>query len=973
MRNELLREADLLWPLFERKVRAIVDAAAGYGGGGASVDEHDIGGSKHKGQLRDDQAPQFLKRDGTRSITGNLAMGVGVTIDGMDPSAHVADPNAHHARQHNIIGASDHTVSGTTLQLVGLTGPNTPGLLTPSATPGASTIVRTDAASAVQFVDVTVTSDLFVNGFLDFGTDTMYEDGSYLQVSGTKPLNFAQTVRASGWSMTPAGALTAASGAFSGVVSADSLTVTGAATVGQNLFAAATAFRVLHHTHDYPHAHVIINPGGSWSFDEQFGLDVDDNLLVRGWIVGKHAIQLPGATMILHFDGPQPFERNFGGELTGHMGQVGTAIGGLAFRPGKFDSKALQTGAATTNLVSNPSFENNVTDGWTTAVTGTGGAFVRDTARSYVGGASARITATSGGNYTIRSNAISLANNESVTVQCVMRRGSYINAQLQLRDVTNGSNRATASPTLIDTWEQLTCSWTNTTGSTVSVELRISNTHSDGAGRIWVDACQMEKSAYMTPYVDGSMGGGFAWSGTAHNSSSTQAAAHVTYLPTGVVAPSAGTIMAWVETAGITGIRQYIADPGGIGADGMYLSLESDGKPRFYYSSSGGAGVTLTAAAAVTPNVWTHVAATWGPTGAALYVNGVVAATDSTPAGGTTINAAIAIGRRFASAANWFNGWIDDVVFAGRAVSADEVRAIYESNAPVFAETSTWHWRSGRNRVWADTEGLWMLSAGGNGVIGAYAGDDDNPSATKSWGGFNLAEGDIVLGHNVSGSSAILWKRSTGKFGFYGNGNGTAQVEIGTDGSLLAAEGKIKMDATGLHVFNAASAEKIIISQDGAWFNAGGARSEYGIMTSGARARFGVVSGSNEIFGANSETYTDGSSIERIMAPLVVRSNRSAGVGCAWLELAAEDRASVPTQTSKITMASGLWVPGYTGPARAWGVTNLIDIESDTIQLNTPTLRLAGLTTSTAAVGAYAGKIKVKIGGTDRWIPYYAS
>jgi len=31
------------------------------------------------------------------------------------------------------------------------------------------------------------------------------------------------------------------------------------------------------------------------------------------------------------------------------------------------------------------------------------------------------------------------------------------------------------------------------------------------------------------------------------------------------------------------------------------------------------------------------------------------------------------------------------------------------------------------------------------------------------------------------------------------------------------------------------------------------------------------------------------------------------------------------------------------------------------------------LTTSAAAVGTYAGKIKVNIAGTDRYIPYYAS
>jgi hypothetical protein len=544
--------------------------------------------------------------------------------------------------------------------------------LTSSANPGAAAaILATDSAGLLTLRTLDVL-DLYVDGTLDMGTDTIYEDATYLQVAGAKPVNFGQTIRGgSNWSMTTAGALAAAS-----------------ANVAGDLYAAASGFRVINHTHDYAHAHVVINPGVSWTLDEQFGLDIDDNLLVRGWIVGKHAIALPGATLLLHFDGLLPFETNYSGQLVGHLGQVGTPTGGVAFRPGKFNTKAVQLAPDGTNLINNPSFETNVTDSWTVGFTGTGGAVVRETLRSYAGGASARITASSGGNYFIRSNSVSLAAGDSITVQCRMRRGSYINAQLQLRDTTNGSTRATASPTLIDTWELLTCTWTNSTGSAATIEMRVSNTHADGAGRIWVDACQMEAGAYMTPYVDGSMFTPATWTGTAHNSTSTRAASHITYQPAGVLRAAAGTIMAWVQAASVNGARQYVVDAGGISAEGMYLSIESTGQPRFYYSSSSAAGVTLTAAASVTPRTWVHLAATWGPNGATLYVNGVAAATDATPAGGTVFNAAIAVGRRYSTAANWFNGWLDDLAFANQETAADQIRAIYESDAPVFAETS---------------------------------------------------------------------------------------------------------------------------------------------------------------------------------------------------------------------------------------------------------------------------------------------
>ena len=47
--------------------------------------------------LADDDHSQYLLADGSRSLAGNLAVGAGITIDGIDLSAHAADPAAHHA------------------------------------------------------------------------------------------------------------------------------------------------------------------------------------------------------------------------------------------------------------------------------------------------------------------------------------------------------------------------------------------------------------------------------------------------------------------------------------------------------------------------------------------------------------------------------------------------------------------------------------------------------------------------------------------------------------------------------------------------------------------------------------------------------------------------------------------------------------------------------------------------------------
>ncbi len=104
---------------------------------------------------------------------------------------------------------------------------------------------------------------------------------------------------------------------------------------------------------------------------------------------------------------------------------------------------------------------------------------------------------------------------------------------------------------------------------------------------------------------------------------------------------------------------------------------------------------------------------------------------------------------------------VDDLFFLNRAIEADEVRAVFESNAPVFAETSTWHWRAGRNRLWADAEGLWLVNASGTKVIGAYAGDENDPVAFKTWGGVNLSESDVLIG-DASRGGYMLWDDSAG-------------------------------------------------------------------------------------------------------------------------------------------------------------------------------------------------------------------
>jgi hypothetical protein len=208
MSNDLLRQADSIWPLLQKKVAAMIAASTQGTGSAGGVGEHEIGGSLHKGVLRDDQGPQFLLTSGLRSLAGNLPVDTGVTIDGVDLDVHAGNADAHHGRYHafdsadhlgtlswvkvNKTGASladlptrlyadlqtrthsiiggDHSVTGSAWQIVGVLSANTLGLMTPNANPGATeAILKTDAAGMLALAKLrtglidTASGDLVLN------------------------------------------------------------------------------------------------------------------------------------------------------------------------------------------------------------------------------------------------------------------------------------------------------------------------------------------------------------------------------------------------------------------------------------------------------------------------------------------------------------------------------------------------------------------------------------------------------------------------------------------------------------------------------------------------------------------------------------------------------------------------------------------------------------------------------------------
>lgn len=522
--------------------------------------------------------------------------------------------------------------------------------------------------------------------------------------------------------------------------------------------------------------------------DAQFDLDVGNgvsggNIRAKGYIVGKHALQVKGALMICHYDGKPPVATDFSGEPNGHMGQVATVGGGAVYRAGKF-GKALQTGEATTNLVLNPSFETNATS-WVKA--GTGTTITRITTDSYVGSACLQVAAadvggagvysevttrmpvTAGTSYTwsLGVKAVSAS-----TYEFLMRIAWYDAGGSALAPSTSSAKTATTA------WGTYSYTAVAPAGATTAVVYLIRN--AGGTATYNIDAVQFEALAYPTPYCDGSLGTGHTWSGTAHASTSARTAASLRYLNAGNISAAAGTIMAWVKPSKPDGYAPASTDYDIIaecnyGSSGVMLGMAYGAGGAALYGWAGGSSVT---GAALAQETWSHVALTWDGSNIALYINGALADSD-------TQSAAVALGTDTLNVGVWdsgsvWGGTIDEFALLDRAATAGEILAVYESDAPVFAETSTWMWRTANNIVWADEQGLWMIDTAGNAVLGAYG----DASATKSWGGRTLEVGDVLIGRN---SAYMHWDNSAG----------TLQIA----GALAAGTVDIGgADATSFHV-----------------------------------------------------------------------------------------------------------------------------------------------------------------------------
>ncbi len=245
-----------------------------------------------------------------------------------------------------------------------------------------------------------------------------------------------------------------------------------------------------------------------------------------------------------------------------------------------------------------------------------------------------------------------------------------------------------------------------------------------------IGTAPMTVGAGVTRGQAGALAGDTAYSFTGSSTAS---------LATGTAqaAPNTFTEEAWIQTSSTAGGRVMgFADraTGNSSSFDRQVHLQTNGRISFSVKvRTGFLGLsvttrTVTSTAAVNDGRWHHVAATMGPSGMALYVDGVLVGSRTDTTSGLAYNGYLRVGADKAVAgANTFTGRIDEVALYPTALSAQQVAAHAAAGgitapAPNMAPTA---------RIAATTSGLTAaLDARGSvdtdGTVASYAWDFGN-------------------------------------------------------------------------------------------------------------------------------------------------------------------------------------------------------------------------------------------------------
>ncbi len=293
-------------------------------------------------------------------------------------------------------------------------------------------------------------------------------------------------------------------------------------------------------------------------------------------------------------------------------------------------------------------------------------------------------------NYT---SSINPGNTNTHTLSAYAYNGVYdsqgelgVNIDSTVAQLVFGASAQTTTYTdMGNGWWRLSYTGTPPAGSsTYGVQVKAGKT-------IYFDGVQLEELSYSTTYTDGTLGTGYSWSGTAHESTSTRSSADLEYANSGNIDVSSGTLSLWLKPN----------HPNTDFPNGLEVSIF-----HWYQNSTNYYDLDYVAttdsfrfrkritASAYNVNVnktfsakeWIHLVATWSTTnGISLTVNNGTPTTDSNTTAPTITTADIDIGKD-QSNSYYSNATISDLRILDNELTSAEIADLYQAGLVAHSE-----------------------------------------------------------------------------------------------------------------------------------------------------------------------------------------------------------------------------------------------------------------------------------------------
>jgi len=478
--------------------------------------------------------------------------------------------------------------------------------------------------------------------------------------------------------------------------------------------------------------------------------------------------------------------------LNGHLGQVATYSGPVTgIYTGKYNG-ALYLEEGTSNLITNNSFETDLT-----GVTANGGTNTRVNTQALYGSWSLRCqtsTTGTGWYYSVTSvTSVSTTYTWSVYV-----RGT---GNVRLFGYGNVSgNIATTSVTLNSTWTRYTLTFTYGASDTS----RLVGVEQNGAGTAdwYTDGTQLEQKGYPTTYA-----------------ATSRTVSIVRYDASANLNVTECTLSGWFYIAAMTGRTATFFGGENTGSLTVYATATAVNVSRKDSS------LVATVATVVPANTWTHIAVTVsGGTVTKLYINGALAASGTAGSAYATPSY-LMIGSYNTSGGNNINGYIDDVASIGRVLSADEIASIYNSNAPLNVIRNNYELMlanaSTSGYVVGNASGLFGYSdtTGGAGT-GAFALVTTNSTALGTPFNRTLGAGDFQLGPVTPGKANLYYSQSLGQLSLYSVSTevfrvNTTEIKVGSNVASGSGAQMVFNMASGQFSVNDGAVARISLTSSG--------------------------------------------------------------------------------------------------------------------------------------------------------------